>query len=328
MKIFNKCHIPAFKRFSSIQIPYFFHTAIFYPYQIKESKNFYINFEKRQVVGKKESDIWFVNENFLKELNNFKFPRENILIYEIPEEEGIFQLVEKCLPYLSSLQCGVTLIFSEQKNIPKFEKTLIFFSVHNYLLFGEKIENSFENINAIIYPFFPGFSDTPEKWEEHLSFFKNHNISYIFPLTVYFDSTTIRNFFEIAKENPSILKRLEEVFHIKSRKEYIKNLWQKFVPFVKSRNFKVLPPLPEQSGELYENKLLAQRAFFLWHWLILMERDIEAWQFHRLGFKLWRLQFPVRQIFKEGNLNLFELNLIEDFLKGDPYLYPDEEIWL
>lgn len=328
MKIFNKCFIPAFKRFSSIQIPYFFHTTIFYPYQKKESSNFYINFEKRQVASKKENDVWFVNENFLKELNNFKFPRENILIYEIPQEEEIYQYIKKAIPYLSSLQCGINLIFSEYNNLPLYENTLNFLSIHNFILFGKEIKGDLSNIGVFLYPFFPGFSDDPNIWEEHLNYLSNFKIAYIFPLTVYFDSNTIRNFFEIAKNNLKIYKKLEEIFHLKSRKDYIKNLWQKFLPLAKSKNFKILPPIPVQGGELYENRILAQRAFFLWHWLILMERDIEAWQFHRLGFKLWRLQFPIDQIYKEGNLSLFELNMLEDYLKGDNYLYPDEEIWL
>lgn len=327
MKIFNKCFIPAFKRFSSIQVPYFFHTTIFYPYQKKESSNFYISFEKRQVISKKENDIWFVNENFLREVNNYKFPRENVLIYEIPEEEEIFQLIKKAIPYLSSLQCGINLIYSEFSKIPSYENTLNYFSLHNFILFGKEIKTNLENVNALLYPFFPGFSDEGGIWEEHLNYLNNFNIRYILPLTVYFDSSTIKNFFEIAKNRPSVLKRIEEVFHLKSRKDYIKNFWQKFPALAKSKNFKILPPIPQQGGELYENRLLAQRAFFLWHWLIMMERDIEAWQFHRLGLKLWRLQLPVKEIFKEGNLSLFELNLIEDYLKGDPYLYPDEEIW-
>lgn len=328
MKIFNKCFIPAFKRFSSIQIPYFFHTVVFYPYQKKESDNFYINFEKRQVFPIKENNVWFVNENFLKELSNFKHPRESILIYDVPEEEEIFQYIKKSIPYLTSLQCGITLILQDVNNKLIYENTLNLFSLHNFVLFGKNLEEKLNDIKAFLYPFFPGFSDIPEKWEEHLSYLKNFNVSYIFPLTIYFDSNTIKYFFEIAKENPEVQKRVEEVFHLKSRKEYIKNLWQKFLPHARKKGFKILPPIPEQGGELYENKLLAQRAFFLWHWLITMERDIEAWQFHRLGFKLWRLQLPLNQIFKEGNLNLFELNLVEDYLKGDPYIYPDEEIWL
>lgn len=328
MNIFNKCYIPAFKRFSSIQIPYFFHTAILYPYQKKESSNFYINFEKRQVLSGKERDVWFVNENFLKELPNFKFPRENVLIAEIPEEEEVFQLINRSLPYLLSLQCGVNLIINDKSKVINSENTLSFFSLHNFILFNEELDKNLLKTDGFLYPFLPGFSDDPSLWEEHLNYLKEFNVPYIFPFALFFDSQSIKNFFEIAKEKPSILKKVEEVFHLKSRKEYIKNLWQKFVPLARSKNFKILPPLPLQAGELYENRLLAQRAFFLWHWLILMERDIEAWQFHRLGFKLWRLQYPVKEIFKEGNLQLFELNLIEDYLKGDPYLYPDEEIWL
>lgn len=328
MKIFNKCYIPAFKRFSSIQIPYFFHTSTFYPYQKKESKNFYISFEKRQVLSGKEKDIWFVNENFLKELSNFKFPRENILISEIPQEEEVFELINKAIPYFTSLQCGINLIQIEKTKCLEMENVLNFFSLHNFILFDEKLDDNLKNIKAFLYCFFPGFSDEPSIWEEHLNYLKEFKIPYILPFAIFFDSQSIKTFFEIANQKPKILKKVEEVFHLKSRKEYTKNLWQKFLPLARSKGFKILPPLPQQAGELYENRLLAQRAFFLWHWLLIMERDIEAWQFHRLGFKLWRLQYPLKEVFKEGNLQIFELNLIEDYLKGDPCLYPDEEIWL
>ncbi len=328
MKIFNKSFIPSFKRFSSVQVPYFFHTTTMYPYQLKESKNFYINFEKRQVIKGGEKDIWFVNENFLKEINNFKSPRESILIFDIPEEEEIFQIIKKSLPYFFSTQSGVILILNKIENFVPYEDTLNLLSVHNFILFKEEIKGNLKNVKGFLYPFFPGFSDDTSLWSEHLSYLKNIGVSHIFPFMVYFDSITIKNFFEISKPYPNITKKIEELFHTKSRKEYVKNLWQKFLPFARNFGFQILFPLPQQSGELYENKLLSQRAFFLWYWLLMMERDIEAWQFHRLGFRLWNLSWPIKEVFKEGHLSLFELNFLEDYLKGEKYLYPDEEIWL
>lgn len=326
MKVFNKSYIPSIKRHSSVQVPYFFHTINLYPYQVKESSIFLIDFEKMNIILPKEKSLFFVNENFVKDLLSFKNPRESLLICFIPEEEKIYKKIEKVIEYLNSIECGVSVIWQEEGDFPSFENLINLFSLHNFVFFNKELKEDLK-INAFLYPLLPGFSDEISIWEEHLSCLKKYRIKYIYPYTILFDSN-IKILFEISKGNPKVIKKIEEVIHQRSRKEYYRNLWQKFLPFLRKNGYKILYPLPKQAGELYENRILSQRAFFLWHYLLIMERDIEAWQFHRLAFKLWRLPYPIRDIYAEKNLSIFELNILEDYLKGEKYIYPDEELWL
>ncbi len=330
MKHFQWGAFPAVRRHSSLQVPYFFHTLTVLPYRVVEADGPAIRWEQKQVAAPASVDRWVVAQHFREDCLAVREPRENVLIPYIPREEAIYGQLEGVLSHFRKLECGVTLLLEEPFPLEVPDSIALMVSAAALVLGDAPFDlRTMKRVPAVVYPVFPGFSDGLAEWERHFALLKEQGVETVFPFVPLFDAVTVKSFLDLASRRGKDLSRVEDIFFHRSRKEYTAHLWQRILPALHAAGLRALPKLPPQSGGLYFNRCLALRCFFLWHWLSLCGREIEAWRFHRVGFLLWRAAWDVRQIQREGNLGLFDLDFLDDTLRGrQPFLYPDEKLWL
>jgi hypothetical protein len=330
MRTFQWGATPVVRRYSSLQVPYFFHTLLALPYRQVEAAGPSVVWEKRQVAAPGAVDRWVVAQHFREDCLAVREPRENVLIPYLPREEATYGQVDGVLAHFRKLECGVTLLLEEPFPIEVPESVAVMVSGVPLVMDSGPFDLcGMPRVPAVVYPVFPGFSDGLADWERHFARLREQGVETVVPFVPLFDAVTIKGFMETAARRGRDLARLQEIFFHRSRKEYVAHIWQRILPALHAAGLRALPKLPPQAGGLYQNRCLALRCFFLWHWLALCGREIEAWRFHRVGFLLWRAAWDVRQIQREGNLGLFDLDFLDDTLRGrQPFLYPDEKLWL
>lgn len=330
VKQFQWGAFPSVRRFSSLQVPYFFHTLLALPYRLVEASGPAILWEKKQVIPPAAISRWVVAQHFREDCLAFREPRENVLIPYLPPEEAVYSQLDGALAHFRKLECGVTLLLEEPFPLEVPESVGLMVSAAPLVLGGGAFDlRPMKRMPAVVYPVFPGFSDGLGEWERHFARLKELGAETVMPFVPLFDAVTIKSFFELAARNGRDVSKVQDIFFHRSRKEYVAHIWQRILPALHAAGLRALPKLPPQAGGLYFNRCLALRCFFLWHWLSLCGREIEAWRFHRVGFLLWRASWDVRQIQREGNLGLFDLDFLDDTLRGrQPFLYPDEKLWL
>jgi hypothetical protein len=329
MRIHQWGSFPVVRHFSSVQVPYFYHTLMLLPYRVMEGDTPRIQWEKRQVMPAATHFRCLAAAHFKEECLALKDPRENILIPYLNREDVIYRQLEGIFAHFRRLECGLTLLLEEPFALDAPETADLWVSAADYVIRGGEFPlESVPRLTGVVYPIFPGFSDATEEWERHFAFFKSRGVETVLPYLPAFDGALIRSFLLMASAQGRDPGHVEDMLYHRPRKEYTSHIWQRILPALKAYGLKAVPKPPQQAGTLYFNRCLAVRCFFLFHWLNVCGREIEAWRFHRLGFKLWHSPLDIRQIQLEGNLKVFELEFLEDVINGAPHIYPDEKLWL